>query len=260
MDLKTCIYQLRKDTGMSQREMARRAQVSHAEISRIEKGERLQPSPIVLKKLATVLGVKMELLLEAAGYIKSEPKDNAQYAEENNGNQSVNYQAAKQECRVPILCKEGGTASAYLDLQTYKNIDFALRVVDNKLAFANIYRGDLALCLQGPVNKDAKVLVVEKVDKDSRDLTLLFNNSAGSTGLLTEKADQAVLDDEYRVIGCVVAVLRNIEGFSYNQDMMQWQDMGMNAKKMGFTPDQVRWILQSQRQFLKKFYYKKERD
>lgn len=257
MDIKTYIYQLRVDTGISQRELSRRAQVSHTEISRIEKGERLRPSPTVLKKLAPVLGVKSEQLMEAAGYIKMNANDFVQPAEGEYGDKQFNYQWETQQYNLPILCKEGGTVSGYLNLQPCKDIDFALRIADNRLACASIYKGDLALCNQDTDRDNARVLVVENIAGMKRELTLSLNTSVGLSIASADGSDKVVTDGEWCVIGSVVAVLRSMEWESaYNEDMIQWQDLGINAKKMGFTPDQVRWMLQTQRQFLRKYYNK----
>ena len=254
MDIMTYINLLRKDKGISQRELARRAQVSHTEISRIEKGERLRPSPAVLSKLASVLGVKSELLMEAAGYIKVNPRDAGYLVEGQQGELETDYQLAVQRYELPILCKEGGTISGYLDMQCCKDFDFALRVVDNHLACASIYRGDLALCSNNTEIKDARVLVVESANQERRELILSLNNCVELSIESAIDAGKLVTDGEWRVIGRVAAVMRSMEWESaYNDDMIKWQELGLTAKKMGFNPDQVSWMMQTQSQFLKKF-------
>lgn len=252
MDLKTYISQLRKDIGISQRELARRANISHAEISRIEKGERNQPNPTLLKKLAPVLGVKTEQLMEAAGYIKAREKDASKLDETD----YKRFQYEFTDHQVPILCKEDGTASAYLDLaQLCQNIDFALRVVDNQLFSANIYNGDLVLCKLDADFENARVLVMENVSGNKRTLKLRLNPSADLPTPSECSSNHLPADSEWHVIGSVIAVLRNIEGKPpFDEDPIIWQEIGKEAKKMGFTPDQVKWLLQSQRQFLKKYY------
>jgi HTH-type transcriptional regulator, competence development regulator len=64
------IKNLRNEIGFSQRELAKKSNVSNAEISRIETGERKKPSPIALKALAPFLGVTYEELLQQAGYLE----------------------------------------------------------------------------------------------------------------------------------------------------------------------------------------------
>lgn len=64
------IKNLRNEIGLSQRDLAAKSNVSNAEISRIETGERKNPSPIVLKAIAPFLGVAYEELLKKAGYIE----------------------------------------------------------------------------------------------------------------------------------------------------------------------------------------------
>ena len=62
---------LRKQTSISQRELAEKSGISNAEISRIETGDRQKPAPDALKAIAPVLGVQYEELLEKAGYLSN---------------------------------------------------------------------------------------------------------------------------------------------------------------------------------------------
>lgn len=71
MSLGDYIKDLRNDKGLSQRDLAEKAGVSNGEISRIESGERKNPSPNVLMALATILGVSDEEIMKEAGYIRS---------------------------------------------------------------------------------------------------------------------------------------------------------------------------------------------
>jgi Predicted transcriptional regulators len=64
------IKELRNDKGLSQRDLADKAGISNGEISRIESGERKNPSPNVLMALATILGVTDEEIMKEAGYIR----------------------------------------------------------------------------------------------------------------------------------------------------------------------------------------------
>lgn len=59
---------LRREKGLSLRELAERSGVSNAYISQIERGKRGVPSPDVLEKLAAGLGVSYAELMRAAGY------------------------------------------------------------------------------------------------------------------------------------------------------------------------------------------------
>lgn len=64
------IRNLRNEADLSQRDLSQKSGVSNAEISRIETGERKNPSPIVLKAFAPFLGVSYEELMQKAGYIE----------------------------------------------------------------------------------------------------------------------------------------------------------------------------------------------
>jgi transcriptional regulator with XRE-family HTH domain len=69
-EIGTYLEMLRLKKGLSQRELAKLAGVSHTEISRIESGEREKPSAKNLAKLSTPLGISNEKLLAVAGYIQ----------------------------------------------------------------------------------------------------------------------------------------------------------------------------------------------
>lgn len=59
----------RKELRYSQRELAAKVSISDAEICRIEKGQRKQPSPDTLRELAMALNVPVSQMYEIAGYI-----------------------------------------------------------------------------------------------------------------------------------------------------------------------------------------------
>lgn len=62
------ISQTREKLGISQRELARQANMDCAEISRIEAGKRLKPNVLYLKGIAETLGLSLVKLMELAGY------------------------------------------------------------------------------------------------------------------------------------------------------------------------------------------------
>ena len=59
----------RTQKGYSIRELSEKSQISTAEISRLESGKRLRPSPGVLKALAEALSIDYSTLMQMAGYI-----------------------------------------------------------------------------------------------------------------------------------------------------------------------------------------------
>ena len=71
MTLRDFIKKLRKEQGLSQRELAAKSGISSAEISRIETGDRKKVSPDVLRDIAPVLKVPYEDLMDKAGYVIS---------------------------------------------------------------------------------------------------------------------------------------------------------------------------------------------
>ncbi|KOR24896.1 helix-turn-helix transcriptional regulator [Clostridium sp. L74] len=60
---------IRKEKGLSQRHLAELSHISNTEISRIESGERQNPSPNILKSIAPHLGLSYGELMIKAGYI-----------------------------------------------------------------------------------------------------------------------------------------------------------------------------------------------
>lgn len=59
----------REKCGMSVRKLAEKAEISHTEIKRIEDGIRKQPSPNILRAIATALNVPYNDIMVAAGYL-----------------------------------------------------------------------------------------------------------------------------------------------------------------------------------------------
>lgn len=66
------IRELRKKRGLSQRALARYADVSSAYIVQLEGGRRSSPSAQILKKLAKPLGVEHAYLLQRADILKGD--------------------------------------------------------------------------------------------------------------------------------------------------------------------------------------------
>lgn len=62
------ITDAREKVGISQRELARRANMDCAEVSRIEAGKRLKPNILYLKGIAETLNLSMVDLMKFAGY------------------------------------------------------------------------------------------------------------------------------------------------------------------------------------------------
>ncbi|ENK1243849.1 helix-turn-helix domain-containing protein [Clostridium sporogenes] len=60
---------IRKEKGLSQRQLAELSRISNTEISRIESGKRQNPSPNILKSIAPHLGLSYGELMIKAGYI-----------------------------------------------------------------------------------------------------------------------------------------------------------------------------------------------
>ena len=59
----------RTQQGLSQRQLALYADISNTELHRIETAQRQKPSPKILEKIAKVIDVEYEILLQYAGYL-----------------------------------------------------------------------------------------------------------------------------------------------------------------------------------------------
>jgi HTH-type transcriptional regulator, competence development regulator len=70
MNFGTYIKHLRNTAKITQRKLEELSGISNAEISRIETGERKNPSPQTLKAIAPHLGVTYDELMKKAGYIE----------------------------------------------------------------------------------------------------------------------------------------------------------------------------------------------
>ncbi|TYR82117.1 helix-turn-helix transcriptional regulator [Priestia megaterium] len=69
MDFGSCIKEMREEKGLSGRELARRASISQAYLSQLERGENKKPSPEIIKKIAKGLDVDYNELMTLAGYL-----------------------------------------------------------------------------------------------------------------------------------------------------------------------------------------------
>lgn len=67
-ELGKTISEAREKVGISQRELARQANMDCAEVSRIEAGKRLKPNVLYLKGIAETLNLSMVDLMRLAGY------------------------------------------------------------------------------------------------------------------------------------------------------------------------------------------------
>ena len=74
MELGSYLIQIRNERGYSQRDLAEKSGVSPAEISRVESGKRLKPSPSVLRAIADTLVISYPYLMQLAGYM-DEPEE-----------------------------------------------------------------------------------------------------------------------------------------------------------------------------------------
>ena len=74
MELGSYLIQGRNERGYSQRDLAEKSGVSPAEISRVESGKRLKPSPSVLRAIADTLVISYPYLMQLAGYM-DEPEE-----------------------------------------------------------------------------------------------------------------------------------------------------------------------------------------
>lgn len=68
-ELALFIQNYRELRGLSRRRLAELAGISHTEVHRLERGERRNPSPPLLRSLAGALEVPYDDIMRAAGYL-----------------------------------------------------------------------------------------------------------------------------------------------------------------------------------------------
>lgn len=105
MALGEYLKRLRLDRRMSLRDVEKEYHVSNSYLSQIEKGERLPPSPDILRRLARAYNVPPRHLMEQAGYL-DEPEVNA--TEEERVNAAFNYVVSDPDYKLGArICSEG---------------------------------------------------------------------------------------------------------------------------------------------------------
>jgi transcriptional regulator with XRE-family HTH domain len=75
------LRKLRKDKGLTLKQVEKAAKVSNAYISLVERGRRNPPHPDILKRLAKVYDVSQRDLLVAAGYLEDDPSERMERAQ-----------------------------------------------------------------------------------------------------------------------------------------------------------------------------------
>ena len=70
--LASLVKEAREKIGISQRELSRRTGIDNNTLAKIEKGERKKPNVLSLRKLALVLDLSLDELMELANYNRSE--------------------------------------------------------------------------------------------------------------------------------------------------------------------------------------------
>jgi HTH-type transcriptional regulator, competence development regulator len=69
------LKQLRKQKGLTLKQVEKAARISNSFLSQVERGIRKPPRPDMLNRLAAVYGVPVQDLLETAGYITRNTKE-----------------------------------------------------------------------------------------------------------------------------------------------------------------------------------------
>jgi len=109
----------RSECGMSRYELADRCEISRTEIVRIEEGQRKQPSPNNLKKIAEVLHLSYMDMLLHAGYYPRDQHDFIQF----------NYPALKSAKQLETVSKLIQAISENPNLSD-EDLDSLLRYAD----------------------------------------------------------------------------------------------------------------------------------
>jgi len=175
------LTKIREDQRYSMNALAEAAGVSVAHISRIESGERPDPSARFIKKLTSVVG-HYEELMQAAGYLVN-PEENGKpnyVITESSNSVPINVLPVKSENlhMIPVVGKVSAGIGVYAedDIEEYWPLDISLtNIYGNDLTRyfylhvkgdsmePLINNGDLVLVLKGPVEDgDVAVVIVNR--------------------------------------------------------------------------------------------------
>jgi len=141
------LKELREEKGFSINQLAMKANVSNAHISRIERGLRPAPTPKIVRKIAKALGVNYETLLKIAGYL-----DSAKREKENiPGAMYINNYAkipvyGKVSAGKPIFVEDNVIGYEYIPEEDVRGGDYFFMLVEgDSMINARIQEGDLVL-------------------------------------------------------------------------------------------------------------------
>lgn len=161
------LRELREKRGFSLNQLAMKAGVSNAHISRLERGLRPAPSPEIIARLAGALHVSYEDLMKAAGYLDSKATE-----------LPAAVWPPGTMVKVPVL----GAIRSGLPLYAHENIEgyevvpagdagkgeyFFLRVADDSMTGARIFAGDLVYVRRQDYVEDGAIAVVVVDGKDA---------------------------------------------------------------------------------------------
>ena len=124
---------LRREKKLSQRQLADLSKISNTEVSRLESGQRLKPSPAILKAIAPHLGISYGELMKKAGYIE-ETISHEKYTEsifrDTDGNLQDIFRAVKnleeRDSEMLTIMKRISTELPDEDLMIIKNLAMGL--------------------------------------------------------------------------------------------------------------------------------------
>ena len=137
-ELGKIISEAREKVGISQRELARQANMDCAEISRIEAGKRLKPNVLYLKGIAETLNLSMVDLMKLAGYSDIEI----------NWGQDFSDRRSTADYQKQIKSYEQFYFDILEELETRRKTDFAIKggIADliDKLELAKIENKEIA--------------------------------------------------------------------------------------------------------------------
>ena len=137
-ELGKTISQAREKVGISQRELARQANMDCAEVSRIEAGKRLKPNVLYLKGIAETLNLSMVDLMKLAGYNEIEIDWGQDFADRRSTRDYQRQIESFSEFYFDVL----------QDIEDRRKVDFSIKggIADliDKLELANIENKEIS--------------------------------------------------------------------------------------------------------------------
>ncbi|MDF2591369.1 MAG: response transcriptional repressor, RecA-mediated autopeptidase [Clostridia bacterium] len=237
------IKEARDKKDYSQRQLALYTGISNTEISKIESGERLNPSPEILKKISDYLNLDYMKLLVVAGYIDEKFKDT-----QNRFNIPI---LGTIRAGLPLLAEDNWDGQ--IEVPTDLKADFALRVVGDSMSWVGIHEGDIAIMKQTSTAQHGQI-VAAGANEGEWTATLKFFCQENGTPVLraaNPSYPDIKVNGVHKIIGTLVSVQKDAPTMSTYRDFLhdkeslsnEWNETIEKAISLGLDAVSLRQYL-----------------